>query len=79
MKKITQKTVADRLRISSGLFSMYLAGKRRPGPETAMRLERATGINARVWLYGSASEIISDLERFFGKKINFRRGRPSRG
>lgn len=39
-----------------------------------MRLERMTGINTRIWLYGKSSEIRSEIESFFKKKINFGRG-----
>jgi len=78
MKRITQRDIADRLKVGKPWLSELLAGKRRPGPKTAMRLERMTGINVRIWLYGKSSEIRSEIETFFQKKINFCRGAVSK-
>jgi transcriptional regulator with XRE-family HTH domain len=74
MKRITQRTIAERLKLGRPYLSEMLAGKRRPSPKVAMRLERMTGINTRIWLYGKCSEIRSEIENFFKKKINFGRG-----
>lgn len=37
--------------ISNRYFSYILRGQRRPSPELAKRLERATGIDRRAWLW----------------------------
>jgi transcriptional regulator with XRE-family HTH domain len=46
-----QNSIAVRAVISEQFLSNILAGKRRPSPEIAARLEKATGINRLAWLY----------------------------
>lgn len=75
MERISQRAVAQKLGLGRPYLSEMLAGKRRPSPQAAIRLERVTGIDIRVWLYGKRREIRSQLERFLGQKINFGRGR----
>lgn len=77
-RKITQKAIAKKLRLGESAISEMLSGKYRVSSKTALRLERKTGINIRVWLNGSKTEIRSELESFFGGKINFSVGRPKK-
>jgi len=49
--------------ISVQELSDYASTRKRPGRERAMVLERATGIDAKVWLYGTAQEINGALHQ----------------
>ncbi len=42
-----------RARISPRHLSYLVAGERRAYPDVALRLEKATGINKDVWMFGS--------------------------
>ena len=74
MKTITQKSLAMRLGEDPAFFNKMLRGKGRPSATRAAKLEVATGIGIRTWLFGSPTEIKRELEKVYGK-INFKRGR----
>lgn len=42
-----------------------LAGRRRPSSGLALRLEQITGIDRRVWVWGTTDEMREQLEYFF--------------
>ena len=48
---ITQKDLADRLRITPTHVNEVVHGKRGITPETALRLERLFGMSAHRWIY----------------------------
>lgn len=47
---MTQRDFADRIRISLPRLNEIINGKRGVTPDTALRLERATGMSASFWL-----------------------------
>lgn len=51
MKKLTQTQLAKDIGRSQSFLSEVLAGKCQPSPETAARLEAATGKHRLYWLY----------------------------
>lgn len=48
---ICQAEMARRMGISRQAVSVYLTGKRTPGPRMAKKLEEATGISRHIWMY----------------------------
>ena len=58
--RMTQDDAGRRIGISRVKLNQYLNGVRRPGLEVAIRIEDATGIDARSWLVGAAdSELLA--------------------
>jgi transcriptional regulator with XRE-family HTH domain len=47
----TQNDIAREAKITPAALSLILTKNRIPGPQTAKRLEQATGINRLVWMY----------------------------
>ncbi len=51
MKHGEQAKLASRISKSSAYVSEVLRGKRRPSPDAAVALEKATGISRSAWLW----------------------------
>ena len=49
--KITQNVLAAQVGVRQSYISDLLNRKKRPSPEVAARLEKATGIHRLSWLY----------------------------
>jgi transcriptional regulator with XRE-family HTH domain len=59
--RMTQGEGADQIGISRVKLNQYLNGEARPSLETAIRIEDATGIGARIWLIEDAADpVVSD-------------------
>lgn len=50
-KSINQKSIARRAGIHESALSMIINRKRRATPEVAAKLEEATGVDRRAWMY----------------------------
>lgn len=72
---VTQRELAGILGIYNDELCSLLSGRRRFGKTKAKQLEARTGIDLRVWLFGSVEEIRHALEARYGA-INSKRGRP---
>jgi transcriptional regulator with XRE-family HTH domain len=62
-KRITQKQIALRAKISPDFLSHILHG-RRPCPKAvAVRLEMATGISKVLWVWGAPEQIRAEVHK----------------
>lgn len=77
METITQAELATKYCVSRSLICDILStGKRRPSRDLAEKLEEKSGVERMLWLYGTKTELISQIEKNLGRKINFQAGRP---
>lgn len=53
---LSQQQLEKDLDVSAGIVSRWLAGKRVPSLEMAMRMERELGVPAESWLEPAAAE-----------------------
>lgn len=76
MKRIKQTDIANELGIAASFFCHIINGQRRPSPQKAIELEKKSGIERMIWLYGKHHDLRRELEKKYGKIINFSKGRP---
>ena len=62
MKHGTQKMLANRLDISTSYLNDIIRGRAKCPPTLALRLERTTGIDRTIWVWGSVDEIKTSLD-----------------
>lgn len=67
---LTANAFALRLRVPPQRIQEIVAGKRAITPETALRLGRALGTGARVWLAMQQAYDLRKAERDLGPKID---------
>ena len=67
---LTANAFALRLRVPPQRIQEIVAGKRAITPETALRLGRALGTGARVWLAMQQAYDLRKAERELGSKID---------
>ena len=67
---LTANAFALRLRVPPQRIQEIVAGKRSITPETALRLDRALGTGARVWLAMQQAYDLCKVERELGSKID---------
>ena len=67
---LTANAFALRLRVPPQRIQEIVAGKRAITPETALRLGRALGTGARVWLAMQQAYDLRKVERELGPKID---------
>lgn len=67
---LTANAFALRLRVPPQRIQEIVAGKRAITPETALRLGRALGTGARVWLAMQQAYDLRKVERELGSKID---------
>ena len=53
MKKVTQRYIAEMVGIKAYFFNHILHARKACPPSLAPRLEKLTGIDRRVWVWGS--------------------------
>jgi plasmid maintenance system antidote protein VapI len=63
-KRTTQKEIAKAANIGQDFLSHIVRGRRRCPPTVAVRLENITGIDRKVWVWGTSKEIRSAIEQF---------------
>ncbi len=54
--------IAQKVGITPAFYSEIINGKKRPGRETAVRLEQITGVPFKTWMLGTPEEIRAELE-----------------
>jgi plasmid maintenance system antidote protein VapI len=64
IKRTTQKEIAKAANIGQDFLSHIVRGRRRCPPKVAVRLENITGINRKIWVWGTSTEIRSAVENF---------------
>jgi plasmid maintenance system antidote protein VapI len=64
MKKVTQRSTAEKIGIK-GYFLNHILNSRRPcPPPLALKLEKVTGIDRTVWVWGTKEEKRTAWEAF---------------
>lgn len=66
MKHGSQKLIANNLEISPSYLNDIIKGRAKCPPALALRLERTTGINRAIWVWGSVDEIKTALDERYG-------------
>ena len=66
--KITQRSIAIKAKIEPGTLCNYLHGERNARPEIAKRLEKITGIDRSMWIFGTRKERLDAWSSFLDSK-----------
>lgn len=64
MKKITQRRIAEMVGIKAYFFNHILHARKKCPPSLAPKLEKLTGIDRRVWVWGSREKKRAAWEKF---------------
>ena len=64
MKKVTQRRIAELVGIKAYFFNHILHARKRCPPSLAPKLEEITGIDRRVWVWGSREKKKAAWKKF---------------
>lgn len=71
--------VSNKLGIKKSALSAMLSGRVFPGKSRGLELEKLSGIDLRLWLYGPASVLRAALEDKFGTITDGRGAKTKEG
>jgi len=63
MKKLTHKSIADKIGVSRVFVTQLVNAEKRPNWRRAKQLAEATGTNPIVWLEGKPEEIKAAIKK----------------
>jgi hypothetical protein len=64
MKKVTQKRIAEMAGIKAYFFNHILNARKGCPPSLAPKLEKLTGIDRKVWVWGSREKKRAEWNKF---------------
>lgn len=68
MKSTTHREIAEWLGINGSTLSNILSGKRRPGRDLAVHLEKRSGLSFSEWMLGSGPVLRQKLNRIYKER-----------
>lgn len=69
-QKITQRKLAEVLKLNRSSLCNILHGRRRPSLAKAVALEKISGIPRLLWLFGDKVQLRREIKTLYGE-INF--------
>jgi len=70
MKKITQRKIAEMAGIKAYFFNHILQARKGCPPSLAPKLEELTGIDRKVWVWGSREQKREEWDKFVNSSID---------